>query len=83
MFRPIPPQGDPGSYVDLLKRMTRRVQSGTEDRLISMMELALDDALARENVVLARAERTRLFRQISRAVLEAAAARIEGGKADN
>ena len=80
MFNPPTPQGNSGSYVDLLKRMTRRVQGSAEDRIISMLQLEYENALAAENVLLARQERVRLFHQVSRAVLDEAASRIEGGK---
>lgn len=80
MFNPPTPQGNSGSYVDLLKRMTRRVQNGAEDRIISILQQTFENALAAENVLLARPERVRLFHQVSKAVLNEAVAKIEGGK---
>ena len=79
MFNPPSPQGNSGSYVDLLKRMTRHVQNSAEDRILNLLQVEYENALAAENVVLARPERVRLFHQVSKAVLTEVAAKIEGG----
>jgi hypothetical protein len=68
---PLRPQQEPGSYVDLKKRMLQRVQSfKVDDQIFEVVQVAYEDALNKENIVLSRPERVRMFSQILRSVLE-------------
>ena len=59
-----------GSYVDLLKRMSQRVQQKkVDDQILVIMQQVFENELAQENIVLSRPERVRLFRQVTKAVL--------------
>ena len=64
-------QPDPGSYMDLKKRMLQRIQSfKVGDQIIEVLQVAYEDALKEEHVILSSPERKRMLSQISRAVLE-------------
>ena len=59
-----------GSYVDLLKRITQGVQQKkVDDQILVIMQQVFENELAKENIVLSRPERVRLFRQVTKAVL--------------
>ncbi len=59
-----------GSYVDLLKRITQRVQQNkVDDQFLVLMQQVFENELAKETIVLSRPERERLFRQVTKAVL--------------
>jgi protein-S-isoprenylcysteine O-methyltransferase Ste14 len=67
MQNPFGPQSDPGSYVDLRKRLLQSVQSAKiNDQIIEIIKKALET----EHVVLSRPERKRLFSQIVNLVSE-------------
>lgn len=73
MLNPFGPQQEPGlsSYVNLKKRMQQNVQaSRVNDRIFQVVQDAFENALNKENIILSRPERKRLFAQILRAVLE-------------
>jgi len=71
MMNPFSPKQDPGSYMDLRKRMLQRVQSSkVTDQIFEVVLKAYEDALNTENVVLSRPERKRMLSQILRLVLE-------------
>ncbi len=71
MNNPLDPQQKPGSYVDLKKRMLQHVQSfKVDDQIFEVVQVAYEDALKKENIVLSRPERVRMFSQILRSVLE-------------
>ena len=71
MLNPFAPQSDPGSYLDLRKRMLQNVQYlRVEDKIFNVVRNAYEHALIRENVVLSRAERDRMLSQIMKMVLE-------------
>lgn len=71
MLNPFAPQPDPGSYIDLRKRMFQRVQSlMVNDKIFNVVKNAYEHALIRENVILSRAERDRMLSQIMKMVLE-------------
>lgn len=73
MLNPFDPQQEPGlfSYVNLKKRMLQNVQaSGINDRIFQVVQDTFENALNKENIILSRPERKRLFAQILRAVLE-------------
>jgi hypothetical protein len=71
MQNPFGSQQVPGSYVDLRKRMFQHVQDlKVNDQIFDVVKNAYEQALARENVVLSRPERTRLLSQIMKMVLD-------------
>jgi hypothetical protein len=71
MQNPFAPQPDSGSYVDLKKRMLRRVQSfKVNDQIFEVIQVAYEDALKEEHIVLSSPERHRMLSQISKSVLE-------------
>lgn len=71
MLNPFGPKEDPGSYVDLRKRVLQHVQYlNVNDRIFEVVKNAYEHALIAENVVLSRAERNRMLSQIMKMVLE-------------
>jgi hypothetical protein len=79
MFDPPNPLPNPGSYVDLLKRMTRSIhQTQVDGRILELMQQTYERELAKLNVVLSRPERERLFRQVTKAVLTGILQKIGG-----
>jgi hypothetical protein len=70
MFNPPNPYQNSGSYIDLLKRMTQRVQQQkVDDRLLEILQQVFEKELETGNIVLSRPERVRLFRQLTKAIL--------------
>ena len=71
MNNPFGPEQIPGSYIDLRKRMFQYIQSlKIRDQISMIVQNAYEQALAREQVVLSRPERVRLFSEIKKMVLE-------------
>jgi hypothetical protein len=71
MKNPFGSEQDPGSYVDLKKRMLQRVQSfKVNDRIFEVVQVAYENALKAENIVLSSPERKRMLSQILKSVLE-------------
>lgn len=71
MLNPFAPQSDPGSYIDLRKRMFQSVKNmKVNDKIFEAVKNAYEHALIRENVVLSRAEKDRMLSQIMKMVLE-------------
>jgi hypothetical protein len=71
MLNPFGPKEDPGSYVDLRKRVLQHVQHmNVNDQIFEVVKNAYEHALIAENVVLSRAERNRMLSQIMKMVLE-------------
>ena len=61
---------DSGSYVDLLKRMTQRVQQAKVDQqILELVTHISEKELDAENIVLSHPERVRLLHQVTIAVL--------------
>ena len=78
MSNPFGSQQVPGSYVDLRKRMYQRVQDQkVNDQIFEVVQRAYEQAIMQENIVLSRPERTRLFSQILKMVLEDMAKRLK------
>jgi hypothetical protein len=79
-----PPPGsfsNSGSYVDLLKRMTRQVQQNqVDEQILILLQQAFEKELNKENLVLSRPERARLFQQIAKTVLTDILGKIDGPK---
>jgi hypothetical protein len=61
--------GPSGSYHNLKERMYKKVSANVNDQILVTLQNAYENALGLENVVLTRAERKRLFRQVTRLVL--------------
>jgi hypothetical protein len=79
MLNPFGSQPIPGSYVDLRKRMFQHVQDQkVNDQIFEVVRQAYEKALFQENVVLSRAERTRLLSQIMKMVLEDMVKKLSG-----
>ena len=71
MQNPFGSQPDSGSYIDLKKRMLQRVQSfRVNDQILEAIQVAYEDALKEEHVILSSPEQKRMFSQISRSLLE-------------
>lgn len=71
MQNPFGPERVPGSYFNLKERMFQKVQNAkVDDHILEILQLAYEEALATENILLSRAERKRLFSQILKLVLE-------------
>ena len=79
MLNPFASQPDPGSYVDLRKRMFQHVQLlMVNDKIFDVVKNAYEHALISENVVLSRAERDRMLSQIMKMVLEDILKKLDG-----
>jgi hypothetical protein len=66
-----------GSYDDLLKRMTQRVQQHkVDDQIVEILQQVFEKEFNKESVVLSRPDRVRLFQQISKAILTEAFGKI-------
>ena len=66
-----------GSYDDLLKLMTRRAQQNkVDDRIFEILKQFFEMELGKENMVLSRPERIRLFQEITKAILTAVLGKI-------
>ncbi|MCG2786204.1 MAG: hypothetical protein L6461_13985 [Anaerolineae bacterium] len=69
MFNSPNPYQNSGSYIDLLKRMTQRMQQQkVDDQLLEILQQAFEKELNAENIILSRPERARLFRQVTKAI---------------
>jgi hypothetical protein len=82
MFNPFSPQQDPGSYIDLRKRMFQHVQYlRVNDQIFDVVKNAYNQALIRENIILSRAEKDRLLSQIMKMVLDDMSKKLSQGSA--
>ena len=68
MKNPFGDQKVPGDYRNLKERMYKRVSADINDQISIMLKNSFESALGEENVVLARAERKRLFFQIMKMI---------------
>ena len=68
MKNPFGDQKLPGSYHNLQERMYKKVSASVNDEISGILQKAYEDALNKENVVLTRPERNRLFSQIVKMV---------------
>ena len=79
MLNPFAPQENPGSYVDLRKRMLRDVlYLRVDNKIFEVVKNAFDHALIMENIVLSQAEKNRLLSQILKTVLKAMLDKLDG-----
>jgi hypothetical protein len=70
-----------GSYFDLLKRVIQRMQSAKiDDQIFEAVQKAYQKELTFENVVLSRAERDRLLRQVMKVVLTDMLKKLDNAK---
>lgn len=79
-MNPFGPQQEPGlsSYVNLKQRILKKVQAAKlEDQIFQIVQNAFEEALDKENVLLSRPERKRLFSQILLAVLNDMAGKLD------
>lgn len=73
MLNPFGPEREPGmsSYFNLKQRTLKNVQAtNVSDQIFQVVQNAFENALNKENVVLSRPERMKLFSQILKSVLE-------------
>jgi hypothetical protein len=71
MKNPFGSQQVPGSYFDLQKRMLQKIQDAkVDDHIFEIVQMAYEEALTAENIILSRTERKRLLAQILRLVLD-------------
>ncbi len=73
MLNPFGSEQDPSlfSYTNLQKRMLQNIQAAkVSDQIFLVVQNAFENALQKENVVLSRPERKRLFSQILKSVLQ-------------
>jgi hypothetical protein len=69
MFNPPIFYPNPGSYDDVLKRMTRRMQQeGVDNQILEILRQVYEQEL-QHGIILSRPERKRLFQQVSKAIL--------------
>ena len=81
MLNPPNSHQNPGSYVDLLKRITQRVQQAKVDnQILEILQRVFEKELDQQKVVLSRPERVRLFHQVTKAVLTDLLAKLDGEK---
>lgn len=67
-----------GSYDEVFRRMTRRMQQERVDlKLLESLAQVFETELDRANVTLSRPERLRLFQQVSRVILTDALGKID------
>jgi hypothetical protein len=79
MKNPFGPEQVPGSYFDLQRRMLKKVQdANVNDHILEILQMAYEEALISENVVLSRPERQRLFSQISKTILQHMLNKLDG-----
>ncbi len=70
-----------GSYDDLLKLMTRRAQQNkVDDQIFEILKQFFEKELGKENMVLSRPERIRLFQQVTKAIMTDVLGKIGGTK---
>jgi len=70
MKNPFGDQPVPGSYHNLQERLYKKVSVDVNAQILNVLQNAYENELAKENIVLSRAERKRLFSQILKLVLE-------------
>lgn len=71
----------PGSFDEVLERMTRHVrQAEVDTRIFEILQQVFEKELGRENVILSRPDRVRLFREIVKAIMNDVLGKIDGKK---
>jgi len=70
-----------GSYDDLLKLMNRHAQQNEIDnQILEILKQFFEKELGKENRPLSRPERTRLFQEVTKAILTDVLAKVDGAK---
>jgi hypothetical protein len=70
-----------GSYDNLLKLMTRRAQQNEVDnQILEILQQFFEKESGKENMVLSRAERVRLFQQVTKVILADVVGKIDSTK---
>ena len=70
MMNPPGSQPNSSSYIDLLKRITRGVQTQKlDEQILEIAQKAYEKELEKEKIVLSRPEKKRLFEQVLKTVL--------------
>jgi hypothetical protein len=68
-----------GSNMDLVSRITHRmVQQDVDGQILGFVQRAYERELGKENVLLSRPERVRLYQMVTRAVLTRLLEKMEG-----
>jgi hypothetical protein len=71
----------PNAYLDLLKRLTLRLQARKVDnQILEILQHAVEEELAEGDLVLSRAERRRLFPKVAKVFLIDLLARLDDQK---
>jgi hypothetical protein len=71
MQNPFGSQPDSGSYMDLKKRMLERIRSfKVNDQIFEVIQVAYEDALKQEQIILSSPERKRMLSQILKSIVE-------------
>ena len=86
MLNPFDPKREPGlsSYINLKQRMLKNVQAANvNDQIFQVVQNAFEQALNKENIVLSRPERKRLFAQILQSVLEDMVKKLDDRSSSN
>ena len=70
--------------MNLKERMIQRVESANvNDQIFQVVQMAYEDALRHENIVLSRPERQRMFAQILKHILEDMLQKLDRGTASS
>ena len=81
MFNPPSSYPNSGSYVDILKRMIQRVQHNkVDDQILEILQKVFEKELGKENIVLSRSERVRLYQQVTKTILTDVLGKIDDAK---
>ena len=77
-----PPNPYPsGSYFDLLKQLTQRAQQEKVDnQILEIVQKVCEKEFDKQNIVLSRPERVRLFQHVTKAVLTDMLAKLDSQK---
>lgn len=70
MFKPPSSHPDPGSYLDLQRRMVLALkEAGIDTQILDKLKVVFEMQLAKQHIVLSGAEIERLYRQVAGVVL--------------
>ena len=81
MFNPPNSYPDPGSYLDLLKRITQQMQQKkVDEQLLQIVQQAFEKELDSKHIVLSRPEMVRLYQQVAKSILTETLEKIDNVK---
>ena len=81
MFNPPSSYPDSGSYAGILKRMIQSVQHNqVDDQILEILQKVFEKELGKENIVLSRPERVRLYQQVTKTILTDVLEKIDDAK---